>query len=71
MKTFIRRTIHWLLFIILAIYVVSGFSITGINILPKALSFKIHNSLFLLVVLSVLLATHIYFTLRKKPKNLK
>ena len=64
----IKRTIRWLLFIFIVLYVVSGFGITEFRtveaitfgLLTKNLSFTIHNNIWIPFV--ILLGTHILFS---------
>ncbi|RJQ47441.1 MAG: hypothetical protein C4534_01015 [Gaiellales bacterium] len=72
----IRKTIHWLLALGLAVYIVTGFGITDwqtvepltLGLLGKAESQKIHNSIEIPFV--ALLAVHLYFSLiRRKHHN--
>ena len=64
----IKRTIRWLLFIFIVLYVVSGFGVTEFRtveaitfgLLTKNLSFTIHNNIWIPFV--ILLGTHILFS---------
>jgi len=67
-KNLTRRVIHWLLFAVIIIYVISGLGITEYRIvesltfglLTKSLAFKIHD--ILLIPCLVLLSLHICFS---------
>ena len=71
MKNF-KKIIHWLLLIISLVLIISGYGITNFwliekltfGLLTKALSFKIHN--FLTIPFILIMATHIYFVVRRK-----
>lgn len=70
----LRRIIHWLLAIIIAMYIISGFGITEFRVvesltfglLTKVLSFQVHEYLWLPLV--VLLALHIYLSFRSRQR---
>ena len=71
----IKRIVQWLLFIVVALYVITGLGMTKFQIiepltfglLGKALSFKIHSNL--LIPLLVLLVAHITTPLWYKWKK--
>lgn len=70
----LRRIIRWLLAIIIAMYIISGFGITEFRVvesltfglLTKVLSFQVHEYLWLPLV--VLLALHIYLSFRSRQR---
>ena len=72
---FFRKIIHWLLAILVIIYLVTGFGITEFRtvetltfgLLTKTLSFKIHMNLWIPFV--ILLGLHIFPPLIKRRKE--
>lgn len=68
----IRKIIHWTLFVIIILYIISGLGIlysqiiTAITfgILNKNLSFRIHN--YLLIPFLIFLVLHIILTIKIK-----
>jgi len=72
-----KRVIHWLLAIVVVLYIITGFGITEFRtveaitfgLLTKTLAFKIHNNLWLPFI--ILLILHIYFALIKSRLKLK
>ena len=66
-----RQVIHWLLLVVLVLYLLTGFGITEYRVvehvtfglLSKNLAFNIHNNL--LIPFIVLLGLHIYQQTRK------
>jgi len=68
----IKRILHWLLTAVTLLYLISGFAITQFRVvetitfglLTKPVAFKIHNNLW--IPFLVLLALHIFFTLRRR-----
>ena len=70
-----KRIIHWLLAVLVIIYLVTGFGITEfrtvetltLGLLTKSLAFKIHNNL--LIPFIVLLGLHVFLALIKKKKG--
>lgn len=73
----VRRTIHWLLTLLIIVYLVTGFGITEYRIvesvtfglLSKIAAFKLHMSLE--VPLAVLLILHMYLSLVSRPPRQK
>ena len=71
----IRKFMHWLLLVVVLLYIVSGFGITEfrvvetltLGILTKSLAFKIHDVLWLPFV--VLLVSHILSSLILRPSR--
>jgi thiosulfate reductase cytochrome b subunit len=69
-----RQVIHWLLLVVLVLYLLTGFGITEyrvvehltLGLLSKNLAFNIHNNL--LIPFIVLLGLHIYQQTGKKSK---
>jgi len=69
----VRRIIHWLLTLLIIVYLVTGFGITEYRIvesvtfglLTKIVAFKLHMSLE--VPLAILLILHMYFSLISRP----
>lgn len=67
-KILIKKTVHWLLLVLVIIYLISGLGITHyrivekltLGLLSKSLSFKIHNDL--LWPFFIVLIAHIYLT---------
>jgi len=72
----IKITIHWLLIIVVILYLVTGFGITEFRIvetltfglLTKISAFKIHNNLIIPFI--ILLGLHAFFPLITKLKHL-
>ena len=70
-----KTIIHWLLAILVIIYLVTGFGITEfrtvetltLGLLTKTLAFKIHNNLW--VPFIILLGLHVFLTSIKKRKK--
>jgi len=70
-----KRIIHWLLAILVIIYLVTGFGITEfrtvetltLGLLTKSLAFKIHNNLWIPFI--ILFGSHVFLTLIKKRKK--
>jgi len=70
-----KRIIHWLLAILVIIYLVTGFGITEfrtvetvtLGLLTKSLAFEIHNNLWIPFI--ILLGLHVFLTLIKKGKK--
>ena len=64
----VRRIIHWLLAVVIVLYIVTGFGITEFRtvealtfgLLTKNLAFRIHDAM--VIPLIVLLALHIFFS---------
>ena len=73
----VKKVIHWLLAIVVVLYIISGFGITEFRtveavtfgLLTKPLAFKIHDNLWL--PFTILLISHIYFALIKPRLKLK
>ncbi len=70
-----KKTIHWLLTVLVILYLVTGFGITEFRtvetltfgLLTKNLAFKIHNNLWIPFI--ILLGLHICLSLIKKRKQ--
>ena len=70
-----KKTIHWLLAVLVILYLVTGFGTTEFKavetvtfgLLTKNLAFKIHNNLW--VPLIILLGLHIFLSLIKRRKQ--
>jgi thiosulfate reductase cytochrome b subunit len=70
-----KQVVHWALFAIVVLYVLTGFGITAyrtvelltFGLLSKALAFKIHDSLIIPFI--VLMVLHIYQQIRKPSKD--
>ena len=70
-----KKIIHWLLVVLLIIFLVSGFGITEfrtvesitLGLLTKNLAFKIHENLW--IPLLILLGLHLFFLLLVKRRN--
>ena len=71
----IRKIIHWLLLVVVLLYIVSGFGITEfrvvealtLGLLSKSLAFKIHDVLWLPFI--VLLISHVLLSLILRPRR--
>jgi len=67
-----KRIIHWLLAVLVIIYLVTGFGITEfrtvesltLGLLTKNLAFKIHENLWIPFI--ILLGLHLFFSLVKR-----
>ena len=67
-KRLIKRIIHWLLLIVIILYLITGFGITEFRIvealtlglLTKSLAFKIHNNLWIPFI--ILLGLHVFLS---------
>ena len=67
-----KKTVHWLLSVLVILYLVTGFGITKFRtvetvtfgLLPKNLAFKIHNNLWIPFI--VLLGLHIFLSRIKR-----
>jgi len=76
-KNLSKRIIHWLLTVVIIVYVITGLGITEFRtvesltfgLLTKSLAFKIHDSL--LIPFLILLILHICFSSLTKLKNKK
>jgi len=76
-KNLSKRIIHWLLAVVIIVYVITGLGITEFRtvesltfgLLTKSLAFKIHDSL--LIPFLILLILHICFSSLTKLKNKK
>ena len=72
----IKRIVHWLLTIIIVLYLITGFGITEFRVvealtfglLAKNLAFKIHNNLWIPFI--ILLGLHIFFSSIKKGNGI-
>ncbi len=72
----LRTIAHWLLFLVILIYIVTGLGIMKYQIvgpltfglLTKALSTRIHNSILILIAFLILLILHLYFALKPRKK---
>ncbi len=72
----IKRIVHWLLTIMIVLYLITGFGITEFRVvealtfglLAKNLAFKIHNNLWLPFI--ILLGLHIFLSSIKKETEL-
>ena len=70
-----KKTIHWLLAVLVILYLVTGFGITEFRavetltfgLLTKSLAFKIHNNLWIPFI--ILLVLHIFLSLIKRRKG--
>jgi len=70
-----RRIVHWLLAVLVIIYLVTGFGITEfrtvetltLGLLTKNLAFKIHNNLWIPFI--ILLGLHIFLSFIKRRKK--
>jgi cytochrome b561 len=70
-----RKTIHWLLVVLVVLYLVTGFGITEFKtvetltfgLLTKNWAFKIHNNLWIPFI--ILLGLHICLSLIKRRKK--
>ena len=70
-----KKTIHWLLAVLVILYLVTGFGITEFRtvetltfgLLTKNLAFKIHNNLWIPFI--ILLGLHIFLSLIKRRKG--
>ena len=70
-----KSIVHWLLTILVIIYLVTGFGITGFRtvealtfgLLTKNLAFKIHINLWIPFI--ILLGLHIFLSLLKKRRK--
>jgi cytochrome b561 len=70
-----RKTIHWLLVVLVVLYLVTGFGITEFRtvetltfgLLTKNWAFKIHNNLWIPFI--ILLGLHICLSLIKRRKK--
>jgi len=70
-----KKTIHWLLAVLVISYLVTGFGITEFRaietltfgLLTKNLAFKIHNNLWIPFI--ILLGFHIFLSLIKRRKQ--
>ena len=70
-----KKTIHWLLAVLVILYLVTGLGITEFRtvetltfgLLTKNLAFKIHNSLWIPFI--ILLGLHIFLALIKRSKR--
>jgi len=70
-----KRIIHWLLAVLVIIYLVTGFGITEfrtietltLGLLTKNLAFEIHNNLWIPFI--ILLGLHFFFSLIRKRKK--
>jgi cytochrome b561 len=66
-----KQIVHWLLMAVVVVYFITGFGITEyrivesltLGLLTKPLAFKIHNNLWIPLV--ILLVMHIYQRVRK------
>jgi thiosulfate reductase cytochrome b subunit len=73
----LKKIVHWLLTLVIALYILTGFGITRFRIvepltlglLTKVWAFKIH--IWLTIPLIVLLALHIYLTTVRRSKKQK
>ena len=71
----IKRIVHWLLTIMIVLYLITGFGITEFRVvealtfglLSKNLAFKIHSNLWIPFI--VLLGLHIFYHQLKKKQN--
>ena len=71
-----RKIIHWLLAVLVVIYLITGFGITEFRtvetltfgLLTKNLAFKIHNNLWIPFI--ILLVLHISLVLIRRRKGL-
>lgn len=74
-KKLFRRIIHWLLAVVVIVYLFTGFGITEFRtvealtfgLLTKNLAFKIHNNLWIPSI--ILLGLHIFFSLINKREK--
>ena len=74
-RALFKKTIHWLLAILVILYLITGFGITEFRtvetltfgLLTKNLAFKIHNNLWIPFV--ILLGLHIFLSLIKRRKQ--
>jgi len=70
-----KSIIHWLLTLLVIVYVVTGFGITEfrtvealtLGLLTKNLAFKIHNNLWIPFI--ILLGLHIFLSLIRRRKK--
>lgn len=70
-----KSIIHWLLTLLVIVYVVTGFGITEfrtvealtLRLLTKNLAFKIHNNLWIPFI--ILLGLHIFLSLIRRRKK--
>jgi len=70
-----RKTIHWLLVVLVVLYLVTGFGITEFRtvetltfgLLTKNWAFKIHNNLWIPFI--ILLGLHICLSLMKRRRK--
>ena len=70
-----RRMVHWLLTLLMVIFIITGFGITEFRavesltfgVLTKNLAFRIHMNLW--IPLIVLLGLHIFLSLFKRRKK--
>lgn len=70
-----KKTIHWLLAVLVILYLVTGFGITEFRtvealtfgLLTKNVAFKIHNNPWIPFI--ILLGLHIFLSLIKKRKE--
>ena len=71
-----KRIIHWLLAVLLVIYLVTGFGITEfrtiesitLGLLTKNLAFKVHENLWIPFI--ILLGLHLFFFLVEKRNKI-
>ena len=71
----LESIIHWLLTLLVIVYVVTGFGITEfrtvealtLGLLTKNLAFKIHNNLWIPFI--ILLGLHIFLSLIRRRKK--
>ncbi len=71
-KSYLKRITHWVLLVLIIIYILSGLGIVyspiveslTLGLLTKALSFKIH--FYLLIPFILALLAHIIIVLRRK-----
>ncbi len=74
-RVLFSKTIHWLLAVLVVLYLITGFGITEFRVvetmtfglLTKNLAFKIHMNLWIPFI--VLLGSHIFLSLTKKRKQ--
>ncbi len=72
----LKRIVHWLLIIMIVLYLITGFGITEFRVvetltfglLAKNLAFKIHNNLWIPFI--VLLGLHIFLSSIKKRNGI-
>ncbi len=75
-RRLVERIIHWLLALVVIIYLVSGFGITEFRtvesltfgVLTKSLAFKIHNALTIPIIILVILHICLSPIMKLSPK---